>query len=108
VDFFMELPELELAAGGILLPVQAFPGSRKNAVNGVRQGRLMVCVTQAREKRKANEAIVEILADALGLKRRQISLISGETSPLKKFLITGLELADLSQRIADIDLPTNR
>lgn len=95
----LDLPILESTAEGIVLPVQAFPGSRKNAVNGVRQGRLKVAVTQAPEKGKANDAIIEVLAEALGLKRRQISLIAGETSPLKKFLITGVELATLMERM---------
>lgn len=95
----MDLPDLESTAAGIILPVQAFPGSRKNAVNGVRQGRLKVMVTQAPEKGKANDAIVEVLADALGLKRRQVSLISGDTNPLKKFLIVDADLAELSQRL---------
>ena len=95
----MELPELAATVDGVILPVQAFPGSRKNAVNGVRQGRLKVAVTQAPERGKANEAIVEVLAEALGLKRRQISLIAGETNPLKTFLVTGVELAEFRERL---------
>jgi uncharacterized protein len=98
----MDFPAWETTADGIVLPVQAFPGSRKNAVNGVRQGRLKVQVTQAPEKGKANEAIVEVLAHALGLKRRQISLVSGETNPLKKFLIVDADLAELSRRLQDL------
>ena len=100
--FPMEMPELESVADGVLLPVQAFPASRKNAVNGVRQGRLKVAVTQAPEKGKANEAIIEVLAKVLGLKRRQISLISGETNPLKKFLISGVEFPELVQRLRQL------
>lgn len=82
------------------LPVQAQPGARRNAVVGVRDGRLRVAVTQAPEKGKANEALVEVLAEVLDLKKSQIALVSGETSRQKQFLITGLSLAELSQRIA--------
>lgn len=85
---------------GVSLPVQAQPGARRNAVVGVRDGRLRVAVTQAPEKGKANEALVEVLAEVLDLKKSQIALVSGETSRQKQFLITGLSLAELSQRIA--------
>jgi uncharacterized protein YggU (UPF0235/DUF167 family) len=44
--------------------------------------------------------LVEVLAEALDLRRSQIELVSGETSRQKQFLITGLPLAELSRRIA--------
>jgi hypothetical protein len=92
----------EIVAEGVLLPVQAQAGARRNGVTGVRQGRLIVAVTQPPEKGKANEAIISVLADALGVKRRQIALVSGETNPKKRFLISHVELSDLSARIDEI------
>jgi uncharacterized protein (TIGR00251 family) len=91
-----EQPAWEQLVEGVVLPVLAQPGSRTNGVKGVRNGRLIVAVTQAPERGKANDAVIEVLTETFGLKRRQISLISGDTNPRKRFLVTGAELADLS------------
>lgn len=91
---------LEQTPRGIIIPVQAQPGARKNGVVGEHAGRLKVAVTQAPEKGKANQALIEVLADALGVKRSQISLVSGESSGKKKFLVTGADLSQLTERIA--------
>lgn len=89
--------DLEEALDGMLLPVKARAGASQNAITGTHDGRLKVSVTQAPEKGKANQAIVKLLAKSLGLSRSQIELVSGETSPQKTFLVSGMTLADLSQ-----------
>ncbi len=92
--------ELHVTDGGILLPVRAQPGARRNALVGEQAGRLKVAVTQVAEKGKANAEIIRLLADALGLKRSQVTLRSGATSPLKVFHIAGIDETTLQQRIA--------
>lgn len=91
--------QLEETSVGIVLPVKAQPGARRNGVVGEQAGSLKVAVTQAPEKGKANEAIVEVLADLLELKRNQLRLVSGATSSQKRFLVTGVTLDELRQRI---------
>jgi uncharacterized protein (TIGR00251 family) len=90
---------LEERADGVLLAVKAQPGARQNALRGEHNGMLKVSVTQAPEKGKANQAIIEVLARELGLKRGQIELIGGETASQKKFLVRDCSLATLSERI---------
>lgn len=89
--------DLEEAPDGMLLPVKARAGASQNAITGTHDGRLKVSVTQAPEKGKANQAIVKLLARSLGLSRSQIELVSGETSPQKTFLVSGMTRADLRQ-----------
>ena len=84
---------------GVILPVHAQPGARRNGVVGVHNGRLKVAVTQVAEHGKANAAICETLGKALGLKRSQVTLISGPTNPQKRFLITGVTIAELGRRV---------
>ena len=76
-------------ARGAVILVRAQPGAKRDAVLGERNGVLRVAVTAAPERGKANEAIVEVLAEALKCRRSQITLIAGETSREKKFLIEG-------------------
>ena len=91
--------QLQETTAGIVLPVKAQPGARRNGVVGEHAGSLKVAVTQAPEKGQANEAIIEVLADLLELKRNQLRLVSGATSSQKRFLVTGVSLDELQQRI---------
>jgi uncharacterized protein len=85
---------------GVVLPVRAQPGAKANTVRGEQAGALKVAVTQIAEKGKANQALVEVLADVLNLKRSQIELVAGETQREKKFLIRGITREELSAKTA--------
>lgn len=86
-------------AEGVILPVKAQPGARRNGLAGVHAGVLKVQVTQAPEKGKATDAVLATIAEALNLKRSQVSLVSGVTSPQKRVLVTGLSPAELAERL---------
>ena len=90
---------LEQRADGVLLPVKGAPGSRRNEIRDASGGMLKVCCTQIPEKGKANKALTEVLAKSLGLKRSQISLVSGETDSHKKFLIMDISVGELREKI---------
>lgn len=90
----------DVTSAGIVLPVLAQPGAKRNGVKGVRQGQLIVAVTQAPEKGKANEAIIEVLAEFFQIKRRQITLLSGATNPRKRFVIADAEIEELQRLVA--------
>jgi uncharacterized protein (TIGR00251 family) len=98
----MDLLPLEITAVGVILPVQAQPGARRNAIVGVHAGRLKVAVTQVAERGKANAAVVECLAEALGLKTSQVTLLSGPKNAQKRFLVTGVTADVLSARIEEV------
>ncbi len=87
-------------ADGCILPVRAQPGARRNGVQGERGGALKVAVTAPPEDGRANAALVEVLRDALKVKRSQIELLSGQTSRAKRFLIRGVKKTELEQRLA--------
>jgi uncharacterized protein len=93
---------LEEHRDGTILPVKAHAAARRNALRGEHAGSLQVSVTQAPEKGKANKAIVALLAKSLGLRKSQIELAGGETSPQKRFLVRGIAPAELGRRIANL------
>jgi uncharacterized protein (TIGR00251 family) len=84
---------------GVLLPVRAHAGSRKNGILGEHDGMLRVAVTTAPEKGKANKAIVAVLSEAFKLPKSSIELVAGETSPQKRFLIAGADIDKLQRQI---------
>src|SRR5258708_2169986 len=87
-------------AEGVVLPVRAQPRARKPGIVGEQGGALKVAVAAPPEDGKANRALVEALAEALGIRRAQVELLAGSTSRDKKFLIRGLARADLEQHLA--------
>ncbi len=91
--------DLEERGEGVVLPVKAHAGARRNEMGGVQNGMLKVSVTQAPEKGKANKAIVALLAKELSLRKAQIELVAGETSAQKRFLVTGISLEELRELV---------
>lgn len=87
---------------GLVLPVRAQPGARRPGVLGETQGALRLAVGAPAREGKANQALAELLRELLGLKRSQVSILQGETSRDKRFLIRGLERADLEARLASL------
>jgi uncharacterized protein len=92
---------------GAVMPVLVQAGAKRNAILGERAGALRVAVTAPPERGKANEAIQTLLAQTLGLKSSRISLISGATSRQKRFLVEGIEPAELRDRLAAVIAETN-
>lgn len=90
---------IEPHSEGVVLPVRAQPGARRNEIRGEQDGALKVCVTQAPEKGKANKAMIDVLCKCLALRKSQLELIAGETSHQKRFLIRGVSEQELTQRI---------
>jgi uncharacterized protein (TIGR00251 family) len=91
-------------AEGVVLPVRAQPGARKNGVQGEQAGSLKVAVTAPPEDGRANKALIEVLREALKVKRSQIALLSGEASREKRFLVRGVSKAELAERVTALVL----
>jgi uncharacterized protein len=71
----------------LLLRVKARAHAHADGVLGVRAGELLVSVRVPAEKGKANEEIIRVLAQALGLPRQSVVLKSGSSSPHKVFQV---------------------
>jgi uncharacterized protein (TIGR00251 family) len=93
--------ELTEHAEGCILPVRAQPGARRSGIQGEQNGALKVAVTAPPEDGRANQALLEVLREELGLKRSQIQLISGQTSRDKRFLIRGLNGEQLRSKLSE-------
>jgi uncharacterized protein (TIGR00251 family) len=94
--------ELQDDPRGVILPVRAAAGSRRNAILGIRNGAVRVAVTAAPEKGKANKAIIAVLSKAFDVSKSSIELVSGETSQQKRFLIVGSNVNTLRQSITEL------
>lgn len=70
---------------GLLLYVKATPKAAKTEVAGIRNGTLLVKVTAAPEKGKANDAVIALLAKSAGVSKSAFEIVSGETDRHKVF-----------------------
>ena len=79
---FSPFSELALTsvAGGTRLRLRVKPGARKTAIVGVHGGALKLAVSAQPEKGKANRAVVQLLAKALGVANSAVTIDAGETS----------------------------
>jgi uncharacterized protein len=80
--------------------VKVVPGASRNRVVGPYGDAIKVQVAAAPERGKANDAVIQLLSQTLGIKPSQIELISGQTQPRKTFRITGLEQAQVNAKLA--------
>ena len=60
--------------------IRVQPGAKKNAVEGLLNGRLKLRIAAPAVEGKANKAVVEFLAGVLKVKKSQVSILRGETS----------------------------
>lgn len=84
-------------AEGVVIPIRANAGARKNEIGGQHDGMLKVSVTQAPENGKANSAIVALLCKRLKLAKSNCELVSGATSSQKRLLVRGIDLKTLRE-----------
>lgn len=76
-------PCLRAVEGGCLLDVAVVPSAKRTAADGLFDGALRVRLAAPPVDGKANQALVEWLADELGLARREVELIRGLASRRK-------------------------
>jgi uncharacterized protein len=74
------------------------PGATRSAVIGRHGDAWKVRVAAAPERGKANRAVLDLLADTLGLPRAQVELVSGAGGRDKVVAFRGLE-ADQAERL---------
>jgi len=89
-----------VGAQGVRLAVRVRPGASRTRVGGSYDGRLVVAVSARAVSGAATAAALEAVAGALGLRPRNVTLVSGATSRDKVVEVTGLAADELAARWA--------
>lgn len=74
---------------GLLIDIRLTPRAAKDAFDRMKEGRLLARVRAVPEDSRANAALVELVADEIGVAKSTVSLAAGKTSRLKTLLIAG-------------------
>ena len=85
-----------------MFSVKVVPGSSRTSIAGILGGMLKVKVAAAAEKGQANKCLVGFLAEELGVRARRITIVSGQSSPVKQLEIIDISPADLSNQLQQL------
>lgn len=86
----------------VRIPVRATPRGGRDSIDGVRDGRLLVRVAAAPADGAANEAVLRLVAHAVGVPRASVRLVAGATGRNKLVAIEGTDRAVLVARWPDL------
>lgn len=75
------------------------PRASRTALAGWRDGVLLLKVTAPPVDSAANAAVIELLAEALDVPKRAVTILRGETSRLKHVRVDGLALDEVRARL---------
>ena len=68
------------------------PGAKVTRVMGEHGGRLKMALNAPAVDNKANEALLAWLSERLSVPRRQVEIVSGQTSRQKRVVVQGLDV----------------
>lgn len=95
------LPEwLTEADAGVRLALRVTPRASVNAIDGEREGRLIVRVTAAPESGNANAAVCKLVAKKLRIGKTSIEVVVGESARDKVIEISGVTAQEVADALA--------
>jgi uncharacterized protein (TIGR00251 family) len=78
---------------GVALLLHCQPGAKVSRIIGEHGGRLKIALNAPPVENRANEVLVAWLAEYFEVPRRQVQLVSGQTSRKKRVLVEGVTLS---------------
>jgi uncharacterized protein (TIGR00251 family) len=87
---------------GVTLAVKVQPRAQKNAVAGVVGEALKLALTAPPVEGRANEAVVEFVAELFRIPRSSVTIASGLSSRNKVIRLTGVSRPAVEQRLMAI------
>jgi uncharacterized protein (TIGR00251 family) len=79
--------------------VQVKPRSSRNQIDGFTESALVVRLSSPPVENAANDALVRLLADWLGVPRSHVQIVAGGRSRVKTVLIGELNEAEIRRRL---------
>lgn len=90
---------------GLLIDVRVIPRSSRAGIDGTRDGALLVRLTAPPVEGAANAELIEVLATALSVPKRAVTLASGDRSRQKRVRVAGVSEREARSRLSLPDSP---
>lgn len=81
------------------LEVKVVPGASRDQIAGMLGERVKIRVAAAPEGGKANESVRRLIARALGVPIRSVTIIAGQTRPEKTVEVEGISPVEVRRRL---------
>jgi len=83
----------------VVFGVKVVPGSSRTGLCESLGGMVKIKVAAPAEKGKANRCLIDFLAGKLGVKKSAVSIIAGETKPVKQVQVLGMSAPALERKL---------
>jgi uncharacterized protein (TIGR00251 family) len=77
-------------ADGVVIDVRVIPRAARPGLAGTRDGALLVRLNAPPVEGAANEELIAVLAKALGVPKRAVTIVAGERSRAKRVAVSGI------------------
>ncbi len=85
---------------GAVFHVRVVPRASRSGIAGVQNDALKLRITAPPVEGKANDECIRLLAEVLGVKKGQVTIIAGHASRTKTVAVEGLNAEQVASRIA--------
>jgi uncharacterized protein (TIGR00251 family) len=99
----MSLPAKDKSAVATV-QVKVVPGASKTCIVGRYGDAIKIQVAAAPEGGKANDAVIKLIADTLGIRRQQVQLVRGHAHPRKTIEVDGVDQATVDSALAGVKM----
>ena len=87
-------------AAGAVFRVRVVPRASRSGIAGIQDDALKLRITAPPVEGKANEECIRLLAETLGVKKGQVTIIAGHASRTKTVAVEGLKTDQVASLIA--------
>ncbi|MSO45153.1 MAG: DUF167 domain-containing protein [Acidobacteria bacterium] len=90
---------IEADAQGIVITIRVIPRASPSGVAGTRDGAVLVRLNAPPVEGAANAELVHLIAKALGVPKRAVTILSGERNRTKRVQVAGIDAATATTRL---------
>jgi uncharacterized protein (TIGR00251 family) len=91
---------IHVVQDGVVIDVRVVPRSGRSGVAGTRDGALLVRVTAPPVEGAANDELIAVIGEALGVPKRAVTIVAGEHGRRKRVKVAGVSESDVRARLA--------
>ena len=92
---------IQSAPGGILLSIRVVPRAGRSGLAGTRGDALLVRLHAPPVEGAANAELIGVIATALDVPKRAVSIVAGERSRQKRVRVSGIDAATAESRLVE-------
>jgi uncharacterized protein (TIGR00251 family) len=90
---------IDSTGGGVIIDVRVIPRAAKSGIAGVRDGALLVRLNAPPIDGAANEELIAVIASALDVPKRAVTIATGDRSRQKRVRVDGITIAHAASRL---------